>query len=135
MKTTNYVDTMIEVAPDCPAAGGEVPPVGRARTVASLQYDLITAHPYELTSDDVLFEVYALRNDIAESDRPAERERFFAKDQACLRSSPLGKRYGWGVHHDGAGRVALVPVGSAEYQALVADAALTHVKAMRSKRA
>lgn len=135
MKTTNYVDTLIEVAPDCPAAGGEVPPVGKPRTVAALQFDLITAHPYELTSDDVLFEVYALRNEIDEADRPTEREKFFAKDQACLRSSPLGKRYGWGVHHDADGRVALVPVESAEYQALAADEALTHVKAMRSKQA
>ncbi|WP_298711512.1 DUF6157 family protein [Micrococcus sp. 2A] len=41
------------------------------------------------------------------------REAFFAKSQACLRASPLGKRHGWGLHHDAEGRVALVPLGSA----------------------
>lgn len=67
---------------------------------------------------------------------PAEaREEFFAKDQACLRSSPLGKRYGWGIHFDADSRIALVPLGSDEYQALATDASVKQLKAMRSKRA
>jgi hypothetical protein len=63
------------------------------------------------------------------------RERFFSKGQACLRSSPLSKRYGWGTHHDAEGRVALYPVGSAEYERLRTDESLEHLTAMRSKRA
>jgi hypothetical protein len=82
-----------------------------------------------------LFEVYALRNAITAEARTAEREAFFAKDQPCLRSSPLGKRYGWGIHHDRNGRVALVALGSTRYDALAGDGSLRHVKAMRSRRA
>lgn len=135
MGTTNYANTLIEVAEDCPATDSETPPIGAKRTIAALQYELIANHPYRYTSDDVLFEVYAIRNAIAGDARTVEREAFFAKDQPCLRSSPLGKRYGWGIHHDQDGRVALVPVGSPDYDALLRDASLKHVKAMRSRRA
>ncbi len=133
--TTNYYNTLIAVAEDCPAAVGETPPTGAKRTVASLQHELIANHPYTYTSDDVLFEVHVLRHAIPGDARTAEREAFFAKDQPCLRSSPLGKRYGWGIHHDQHGRVALVSVGSREYDVLAGDTSLMHVKAMRSRRA
>lgn len=136
MGSTVYRSTFIAVAEDCPVGGAEEPPVAaKGPTVASLQYELIARRPYELTSDDVLFEVHATRQGLPAEERAAAREAFFAKDQPCLRSSPLGKRYGWGTHHDADGHVALVPVGSDEYEALAADPALKQLKAMRSKRA
>lgn len=136
MGTTNYRGTLIQVADDCPVDEAEPPPAdGNAPTVAALQYSLLSTHPYELTSDDVLFEVHAIRKSIRAEERSEAREAFFARDQACLRSSPLGKRYGWGIHHDADGRVALVPLGSDDYDALAADPAVKQVKAMRSKRA
>lgn len=136
MGSTNYTGTLIQVADDCPVDKAERPPVsGGAPTVAALQYALISAHPYELTSDDVLFEVYAARKSIPARERSEAREAFFAKDQACLRSSPLGKRYGWGIHHNADSRIALVPLGSDTYQALAADPAVKQLKALRSKRA
>lgn len=135
MMTTNYTNTMIEVAEDCPVAEGEAPPVGAKRTIAALQFELIADHPYRYTSDDVLFEVHVIRNAIADDDRTAEWGAFFDKDQPCLRSSPLGKRYGWGIHHDQDSRVAVVAVGSRDYDALASDESLKHVKAMRSRRA
>jgi hypothetical protein len=79
--------------------------------------------------------VHATRRNIDAADRAEAREAFFAKDQACLRSSPLGKRYGWGIHHDSDGRVALVPLGSPECDALAGDPAVEQRRAMRSKRA
>ncbi|MGQ7296406.1 DUF6157 family protein [Quadrisphaera sp. KR29] len=134
--TTDYRATFIQVAEDCPVSAAEVPGLraGRA-TVASLQYELISEHPYELTSDDVLFTVHADRQGVTEEDRPAARVEFFARAQACLRASPLGKRHGWGIHSDEDGRVALVPLGSAQYAALAADPSLKQLRAMRSKRA
>lgn len=62
------------------------------------------------------------------------REQFFSKGQACFRSSPLGKRYGWGVHSDGKGKIAIYAVESPEYKKLAKDKSLEHVKAMRSKK-
>lgn len=134
--STNYFNTFIEVAEDCPTEEAMVPPTaGDKRTVAALQYDLIEGHPYEYTSDDVIFEVYCLRQGITEPEKPAARDAFFARDQPCLRTSPLGKRYGWGVHHNDSGHVALFAVESDEYQALTRDDSLRHLKAMRSRRA
>jgi predicted DNA-binding transcriptional regulator YafY len=59
----------------------------------------------------------------------------FCKGQACLRASALTKRYGWGTHHDGEGKVALYAVESEAYKQYSEDAALKHTKGMRSKRA
>lgn len=135
MGSTNYTGTFIQVAEDCPVVVAEEPPAReKAPTVVALQYALITERPYELTSDDVLFEVHATRQAIPAEARGTAREAFFAKSQACLRSSPLGRRYGWGIHHDADSRVALVPLGSDEYRALASDPSLKQLKAMRSSR-
>ncbi|HYO19740.1 MAG TPA: DUF6157 family protein [Dermatophilaceae bacterium] len=132
--TTNYRTTFITIAPDCPASNAEVPPAGDNPTVAWCQYALLHERPYELTSDDVIFAVYADRAAIPEGDRAAERERFFAKDQPCLRASPLPKRYGWGLHHDEEGRVALVAAGTDLYDELAQRPDVTQRPAMRSSR-
>lgn len=131
--TTNYRDTFITVAADCPAAQGEPP--SKPDTIAGLHYALLRAQPYGLTSDDLLFEVHARRNGIGEPDRARAREAFFAKPQACLRASPLVKRHGFGLHHDGEGRVAAYGVETAEYRRLASDASLKAVPGMRSHRA
>lgn len=82
IESTNYFDTFIEVAVDCPVAAAEVPrPMADAPTIASLQHAMISASPYRHTQDDVLFEVYATRQGIADDDKPAAREPFFTKDQ------------------------------------------------------
>ncbi len=135
MHTTNYFNTFIAVAEDCPVEAGEVPvQKGDKPSIAYLQYKMISENPYKFTSDDVLFEVFAIRNDLTESEKPAARRAYFSKGQACMRSSPLGKRYGWGVHADKAGKVALYAAGSEKYNAFVIDPKLDHTKAMRSKK-
>lgn len=60
---------------------------------------------------------------------------FFARPQACLRASPLPKTYGWGLHFDATGRVALYAVESPEYKRFIEDESISHLKAMRSRRA
>jgi len=136
MHTTNYFDTFIAVADDCPADKAEVPAVkGDKKTVANLQFDMLIDHPYKYTSDDVIFKVHALRNSIGTADQKAAREVFFSKGQPCMRCSPLTKRYGWGVHADAKGRIAIYAIDSPEYKKLVADKNIAHTKGMRSKRA
>lgn len=134
MKSTNYYNTFIAVAEDCPAVEAITPvPKGAHKTVALQQYELIAGNPYKYTQDDVLFMVYAERQDIDVHDTAA-RAAFFSKGQACLRASPLGKRYGWGVHCNEQGRVALYAVDSPEYSRLIKDKTLTQTRAMRTKR-
>lgn len=133
--TTNYRNAFIEIADDCPILNGEVPPQkGDAKTVANLQFEMVKNNPYKYTSDEVLFAVFAERNDIPESEREAARQQFFSKGQACFRASPLTKRYGWGVHHDKDGKIALYARDSEAYEKFINDKSLLVVKAMKTKR-
>jgi hypothetical protein len=135
--TTNYYNTLIEVAEDCPVTTAEVPKPQKngAKTIALYQYEMISEHPYRYTSDEVIFEVHTQRKEIPDSEKEQERHRFFSKGQPCMRSSPLGKRFGWGVHSDADGKIAIYPIESEEYQRLANDDSIKHTKAMRSKRA
>ncbi|MFT4119854.1 DUF6157 family protein [Bradyrhizobium sp.] len=138
--TTNYFDTFIRVAEDCPARSGEEPPPRAGQpTVAGLQYAMIAKAPYRYTSDDVIFATSAPGRELgagaSKAEKSAARAAFFSRGQACMRASGLGKRFGWGVHADGKGRIAIYAVDSADYQALARDSNLTQVSAMRSKRA
>lgn len=135
MHTTNYFNTLIEVAEDSETTTGIIPPVkGNKKTVANLQYEMLEGHPYVYTSDDVLFGVFATRNEIAEEELATTREQFFAKGQPCFRASPLTKTYGWGIHSNTEGKIAMYAVDSDEYQSLVGNEAVVKKKAMRSKR-
>ncbi|MGL4596390.1 MAG: DUF6157 family protein [Bacteroidia bacterium] len=136
MHTTNYINTFIGIAEDCKATAAEIPPLkGAEKTAANLQFELLRDHPYEFTSDDILFQVYATKNKIAAKDIKAARETFFSKGQACMRASPLTKRYGWGIHNNEEGKIALVAVDSKEYKKLSSDKNLKQTKGMRSSRA
>lgn len=134
--TTNYYDTFIEIAEDSAAASGTVPPLKKnGPSVANIQYDLISQHPYKYTSDDILFQVYALRNDLNADELAAARAQFFSKGQPCMRASPLTKTYGWGIHCNEVGKIALYGRETEAYEAFQQEAKLKKVKAMRSKKA
>ena len=138
--TTNCFNTFIQVAEDCPARAGEEPPSRAGKpTVAGLQYSMIAKAPYKYTSDDVVFATSApgrqLDAKASKKEQNLVRDEFFSRGQACLRASGLGKRFGWGVHADAEGRVAIYAVDSKRYQALARDPDIKQVRAMRSKRA
>ncbi len=133
--STNYSDTFIEIADDCPATSGEIPPTkGDAKTVANMQFDLVVKNPYKFTSDDVFFHVYADRNDLTKSEYKEARQQFFSKGQPCYRASPLTKRYGWGVHSDKDGKIAIYGCETAEYKKFSKDKSLKVIKAMKSSK-
>lgn len=133
--TTNYINTFITISDDCPAGTGTVPPLkGDSLTIANRQFDMISKNPYKYTSDEVLFQVFADKNDLTESEYEAAKAQFFSKGQACLRASPLGKRYGWGIHFNNEGKMALYGSESEEYKRYLEDKTLNIVKAMRSSR-
>jgi hypothetical protein len=133
--STNYIDTFIEIAEDCPLTISEIPPQkGDSKTAANVQFEMIIHHPYEYTSDDVLFQVYARKNEITPQELAEARSIFFSKGQPCMRCSPLTKRYGWGVHSNPEGKIAIYGCDSEEYQKFKQDARLKKVKAMKSSR-
>ncbi|HRN54852.1 MAG TPA: DUF6157 family protein [Agriterribacter sp.] len=137
MKThsTNYFDTFIEVAEDTRVSRGTKPPSKDGiKTIAAMQYELIAENPYQYTSDDIIFQVFADRNDLTKPEYKQARELFFSKGQPCLRTSPLTKTYGFGVHSDSNGKVALYGMETTGYSKFLADKKIKKVKAMKSRR-
>ncbi|WP_198541475.1 DUF6157 family protein [Parafrankia soli] len=142
MELVDYVNTFIVIADDCPVAEGTAPPVkGDNPSIAARAYEMIARHPYSYTSGDVIFGVFADRRDIPADERSRARAEFYSRGQACLRASDLGRRYGWGIHADAQGRLALYGAETPEYATFAAgrrhdDAGrpVTVRKAMRRSR-
>lgn len=134
LHTTNYFDTFITVADDCPLTGGEMPAMKEKKTIAMMQYEMVSKNPYSFTSDDVLFQVYAERNGLVEREYEEARQQFFTKGQPCFRVSPLPKRYGWGIHCDSNGKMALYGVETEAYQKYLDDPKVKKVKAVRTSK-
>lgn len=133
--TTNYTNTFIQIADDCPAVVAEIPPSKNdVKTAANIQFELISNNPYRFTSDDVLFQVFAEKNDLTENEYESAREKYFSKGQPCLRASPLTKRYGWGVHFDENSKIAIYAANSAEYQNFSNNQSVKVIKAMKSAK-
>lgn len=133
--TTNYQDTLITPADDTKATYALVPPEKpEKKTIPNLQFDMIFNAPYQYTSDEILFHIYMLRKGPAHDPVEEERRAFFSKGQPCLRTSSLAKQYGWGIHHNAEGRVALVAMESEVYRALMDDPGVKKVKAMKASR-
>jgi len=137
----SYTDTFILVAADCPQETGTAPPMrGDKPTVAMLEYELLSKSPYKYTHEELLFIVHITRLGLTPDDLKQRGKQIhaelFSKPHPCMRASPLPKRYGWGVHHDGQGRIALIARGSPEYTSLAEGKTKvgTILKAMRSAR-
>jgi hypothetical protein len=126
MKSTNYHNTLITASSDCPVQTGTMPE--KPQTVAGIEHAMVAAQPYALTSDDLLHAVHRAKGG------EKNRDEFFATPQACLRASPLVKQFGWGIHSDSEGRIALVGMESAEYRRLLDDPAVAKTPGMRSRR-
>lgn len=139
MESVDYFRTFVTVAPDSEASATQPRLRAGRATIASATWELLHEHEYELTSGDVIFTVWADRQGIPENERDTARREYFAKDRPCLRASDLGKKFGWGIHADEDGRLALYPVDSEEYAMLAGGTApdgtdVKVLRAMRSKR-
>jgi Family of unknown function (DUF6157) len=133
-----YVETLIRVAPDSPTQTAIIPTAKDRKTVAVLEYELLIAAPYTYTQDKAQFAVHAQHKNIPEAELEAHLPElyaaFVAKPRACFRASPLPKKYGWGVHYDVQGRIALYAVESPDYQRLSTLEGTKQLLAMRSAR-
>jgi hypothetical protein len=136
-----YTDTFIQVATDCPETQGVIPIAkGDRKPVHVLQYELLAGHPYRYTHEDLLFEVHVRHRAVPPDERKTRareiRAELLAKPHPCLRASLLPKKYGWGVHYDGKGRIALYAMESEEYRRFTQDeSGTTRLYALRSRRA
>ena len=127
MTTTNLPNTFISVSDDCPVFMAEIPPKREPKSIPQIEYEMLIDNPYKYTSDDVLYVANGER-------RGMSRDNYFARIQPDFRLSPLVKRYGWGVHIDKNGKIALYALGSGEYEIFASDTSLTQLKGNRSHR-
>ena len=74
--TTNYFDTFIEVAEDCPVSVAQELPLRDPKTATRIEYEMAVNSPYAHTSDDIVYESNGRR-------RGVNREAFFSKGQPC----------------------------------------------------
>jgi hypothetical protein len=139
---SEITNTFVQVAPDSSAIKAMIPQArGGKKTIQVIQYELLTANPYSLTLNDLIFEIFVLRNKISSSDleiqKPVLWAELFTKPHPCMRASMLPKKYGWGVHYDAAGKIGLHAMESESYQQLAAfGGGVQKVEfAMRTKRA
>jgi hypothetical protein len=141
-KAMNYMNTFIQVAPDCPVTGGTVPVAkSEKKPIHVIQYELLSQNPYKYTQEDVWFEVYLRHKSPLREDLKARgdeiRTQFFQKSHPCLRSSTLPKKYGWGIHFDKEGKAALYGMETEEYLRFTQSSrcAIKQLVAFRNKRA
>ncbi|WP_410771760.1 DUF6157 family protein [Fontibacillus sp. BL9] len=138
----SYKNTFILVSPDCPAVKGIVPVSAKEnKPVHLIQYELLTEHPYRYDYPELLLETHIRHKQISseEMNRRGQeiRDELFAKKHACLRASALPKKFGWGVHYDDDGRIAIYGMDSPEYKSFAdsADTGIQLLLGMRSRKA
>jgi hypothetical protein len=135
----NPFDQFIEIAPDCPVNKSVVPQdKSDKRSIATIEYELLSSKPYGYTLEELKFATQVQHKQIPPAELKAHlqqlRDAYFAKPYACMRASPLTKKYGWGAHYDKVGKIAIYAVESKEYQRFVNDKTIRKYSAMRSKR-
>ncbi|WP_462410252.1 DUF6157 family protein [Neobacillus sp. Marseille-QA0830] len=131
----SYKNTFIKVSEDSVVDSAIIPlPRNNKPTIATIEYDLISNNPYKYTQEDVQFQTYLIKSQIQSEQLDEIREQFFQKPKACFRASPLVKKYGWGIHYDNEGKVAIYDVNSEGYERFLNSDQITLIKGMRSKR-
>ncbi|MFJ9384126.1 DUF6157 family protein [Peribacillus sp. NPDC101481] len=131
----SYKNTLITISEDSKVTSAKVPVIKNEKpTIAYIEHDLINNNPYKFTQEDVQFKTFLIKSQIEEENTAELREQFFSKPKACFRASPLVKNYGWGIHYDNQGKIAIYDVNSKMYNQLLKQADITKLKGMRSKR-
>lgn len=131
----SYKNTFIKVSEDSEVSSAITPlPRNNKPTIASIEYALISNNPYKFTQEDGQFQTYLIKNQIKSEQLEEFREHFFQKPKACFRASLLVKKYGWGIHYDDEGKIALYDVNSEGYEQFLNSDTITILKGMRSKR-
>lgn len=137
----SYTDTFIRVAVDCPVETGIIPVSARLHPpVHVIQYELLSGAPYTYTHEELLYEVHVRHKEIPDQERAEHKEEIwtelFSKSHPCLRASMLPKRYGWGIHYNHEGKIALYGKESPEYDHFTSGrvSCIRQLNAMRNKK-
>lgn len=128
----SYTNAFITLAPDCPIAVGQVP--RQAMSIAGLEHALLFRSPYRYTAPDLIFEVQRRHKNVRDAELSAFRVWLLAKPQPCMRLSMLPKRWGWGIHFDELGRMAIYGAETSDYRRFAMRSDLRVMAARPSRR-
>ena len=119
-------EVLILIATKCSMKRGTKPVSNREQpTIAMHQYDVLTEMPYQLDYDELKKEVHENRRGKTD----------LKPDSYDMRRSELCKVWGWGIHQDKNGKLALVGCETKEYRRLVKDLQVQKEKALNPSQA
>lgn len=115
---------LILVAANCPVNKGTEPPDDRkSKTISRIKFELLTAKPYEFTEEEFFKNVHhVIRN---KSDLKIK--------SYLLARVQLARQWGWGIHRDSNGKLALVGWETPEYRRLKNDPSVKQTRAYRAR--
>lgn len=118
----NYCNVLIQVAEDCPAQKGLTP--DSKNEIAYIGYDELSKNPYKYTE----LEFYRQVHHVCRSKPELKIETY------DIRRSVLCKKYGWGIHIDESGRLALVGCETEKYKELLNNILVDKVNSFKKSR-
>ncbi len=118
-------EELIEVAEDYQGKYAQEPPDGPHKTIPRYEYELLIADPYKYTERELFEQVHVV-----------QRNRPHLKiDSYNIKRSPLVQSFGWGIHRNPEGKLALVALESNRYKELQGSKSVTCTKSYRKNKA
>jgi Family of unknown function (DUF6157) len=103
-------------------------------SIAGLEHALLIEAPYQYTCEELILNVHRYHKSIDDTELDAFKSFLFAKSHPCMRLSMLTKRWGWGVHYNELGRLAIYVAETQEYHHLSTRSGLRVLAASPSSR-
>lgn len=117
-------EELIEVAEDCPVEHAMEPPDGSPKkTIPRITYEVLINNPYMYTEIELFHEIH-----LARRNRPGLKIESYN-----IKRSRLVQMFGWGIHRNPEGKLALVAMESEKYRTL--QISIKKTKAYRKSKA
>lgn len=101
-------EELIEVAEDCAEKNAKEPPDRSPKTIMRIEYELLIENPYAYTEREFFHEVHVVHR----------KKPDLKIDSYNIKRCPLVQSYGWGIHRNRDGKLALVAIESNRYKEL-----------------
>jgi hypothetical protein len=102
-------EELIEVSEDSPVKFSVEPPDNSPnKTIARVSYEVLIENPYKYTEREFYYEVHVVRRNMSH----------LKHDKYNIKRLLLVKDYGWGIHRNEHGKIALVAMESPRYKEL-----------------
>jgi hypothetical protein len=101
-------EALIVVAEDCRADRAIIPLIGLKKSIARIRYEVLIENPYRYSENELFQEVHYVRRN----------RRDLKISSYSIKRSKLCQNFGWGIHRNNDGKLALVAMDSDMYQYL-----------------